>query len=285
MIAREHGGRARRAWVRWMLCAMLAASAGVNQARAGGRSLDPNEVLPLAQVPPQHRESVSEVIREHTLHRKGKPETFPSNPRLYMTLLNDPVLTLGLWKDLGPTPAQLQQVGPNSYTGSDGAGANATWEYLVRTPRLHAMLCSLDYSGPRGNSRLNGRILLIVRSGFFREVNGEFWVQHDVEAYVKVDSRGWKAVAATARPIIEKILEDQLQEAGLFVSIMGRLVEMYPDWAVSVAAREPGLRPEARESFTKLVEETRRPGAFKGRPVVKDGSVQPASTGSQPLRR
>ena len=31
--------------------------------------------------------------------------------------------------------------------------------------------------------------MLIVRSGYFREVNGEFWVQHDVEAFAKVDSQ------------------------------------------------------------------------------------------------
>ncbi len=283
MVARQQGVHARRGWIRWMLGTLLAVAAGASPAQAGGRSLDPESVLPMAQVPPQHRESVTEVLREHTLHRKGKPETFPCNPRLYMNLLNDPVLTLALWKDLGPSPATLQQVGPNTYSGTDGAGANAAWDYLVRSPRLHVMLCKLDYTGPRGNTRLNGRVLLIVRSGFFREVNGEFWVQHDIEAYVKVDSRGWKAVAATARPLIEKILEDQISEAGLFVSLMGRLVEMYPDWAVSVADREANLRPDGREAFTKLVQETRRPGAFRGRPVVADGAVQPAS--GAPVRR
>lgn len=255
----------------WVVLGLIAAS-GPHPARAGSRGFDPAQVVPMAQVAPQHREVVSELIREPTLHRRGKPETFPCNPRIYLNLVNEPVLTLSLWKDLGQTPASLQQVGPNRFAGSDGSGTTATWEYLVRSPRLHVMLCHLDYSTPRGNARLNGRILLIVRSGFFREVDGEFWVQHDIEAFVKVDSRGWKAVAATVRPLVEKVLEDQVQEAGLFVSLMARLVEMYPDWASGVAARTPALRPDALDSFRQVVQQTRRPGAFTGRPVVADAT-------------
>jgi hypothetical protein len=248
-------------------------------ANAGPKHPEPEQVLPMAQIPPTHREGVAEVIRDHTLHRKGQPETFPCNPRIYLNLVNEPILTLALWKDLSPSPATLQQVSPNRFTGTDGAGTSATWEYLIRSPRLHVMLCHLDYTTPRGNGRLQGRIVLVVRSGFFKEVNGELWVQHDIEMFVKIDSRGWKAAAATLRPLIERILDDQVQEAGLFVSLMGRLVEMYPDWASSVAAQDPALRPEVRDAFRQLVQQTRRPNASPGRPVLAD------ATGGETRRR
>ena len=237
-------------------------------AAPGARRPDPEAILPMSEVAEGRRAEVAEVIREATLRRRGRPETFPCNPRTYLTLLADPILTLGLWNDLSPTPAQLRQVGPEQYVGQDGAGTGATWEYLIRSPRLHAMLCNLDYTTPRGNARLQGRIVLIVRSGFFREVDGELWVQHDVEAFVKIDSRGWKAVAATIRPLVEKILEDQVQEAGLFVSLMARTVESYPDWAAEVASREAGLRPESRRAFLELLTQTRRPNASRGRPAL-----------------
>jgi hypothetical protein len=266
----------RRTWGKMALAGAVLgigrlAPAGVG-AGVGNRRPDPAEILPLNQVHPQHREAVAEVIRNHSFHRRGAAETFPANPRLYLQLLEEPVLTLALWRDLGDTPAQLQQVGPTRYVGSDGSGTSATWEYLIRTPRLHVLFCDLDYVSPRGAARLEGRLVLIVRSGFFREVNGEFWVQHDVEIFVKVDSRGWKAVAATLRPLIEKVLEDQVQEAGWFVSMMARLVEMYPEWARSVAQQQPQVRPEARAAFTALIDQTRRPGAFAGRPVVADAT-------------
>jgi hypothetical protein len=234
----------------------------------GSRRVEPSQVLPLDQMAPQHRQTVAEIISEATFHRQGKPETFPCNPKIYLSLLNDPALTLALWKDLSPNPARLQQVGPGVYQGTDGAGATATWEFVLRSPRLHVLLCRLDYASPRGNARLSGRIVLIVRTGFYKEVNGEPWVQHDVEAFVKIDSRGWKTIAVTVRPIIEKILEDQVQEAGWFVSLMARLVEIYPNWATTTVSGAPEIPQTTRDAFREMVAQNRRPGALPGRPTL-----------------
>lgn len=241
-------------------------------ASAGTRLTDPAQVVPLDKIAPEHRESVSEVIRDHTFHRLGAPETFPCNPRIYLCLLNEPALTLALWQDLSASPVRLQQLGPNRYQGTDGAGAEATWEFVHRSPKVHVLLCHLDYTSPRGAARLQGRIVLIVHTGYFREVSGEQWVRHDVEAYVKVDSKGWKAVARTVRPLIEKLLDDQVREAGWFVSLMGRLVGMYPNWACQVTLKQSEIQSETRQRFRDVVIATRRPGAFTGRPTLVENT-------------
>ena len=141
---------------------------------------------------------------------------------------------------------------------------------MLKSPRLNVLLCNLNYVSPRGNAKLEGRIVLIVRSGYFREVNGELWVQQEVEAYVKVDSRGWKAVAVTVRPLIEKLLEEQLTEAGWFVSLMGRLVEQHPDWAMSTVQKHTEIPAESRTAFVDVVKQTKRPGASTQRPTLAD---------------
>src|SRR5260370_34064199 len=76
----------------------------------GARHIDPAQVLPLEQLAPEHREVVSEVIRDHSFHRQGERETFPCQGRLYLSLLNEPLLPLTLWKDLSDSPVQLQKV-------------------------------------------------------------------------------------------------------------------------------------------------------------------------------
>lgn len=237
-----------------------------------GRQVDPAQVVPLDKIAPEHRESVAEVIRDHTFHRKGEPETFPCHPRVYLSLLNEPSLTLALWQDLAASPVKLRRVGPNTYQGTDGSGASASWDFIHRSPQLHILLCKLEYVSPRGNARLEGRIVLIVHTGFYREVNGEQWVQHDVEAFVKVDSKGWKAVARTIRPIIEKLLEDQVREAGWFVSLMGRLVATYPNWACQVVQNQAEINPTTRQRFSEIVIQTKKPGAFTGRPTMAENA-------------
>ena len=74
---------------------------------------DPSHYVPLDKIAPTSRDSVAEVIREHTLHRKSAPETFPCNPRVYLCLLNEPALTLALWQDLSASPVNAGRSRPN----------------------------------------------------------------------------------------------------------------------------------------------------------------------------
>ena len=238
------------------LVGFLAASAPPAASPAGPRTIDPAPVVPLDKIPPQHRDAVVEIIRDHTMHRKAPADTFPCNSKVYLSLLNEPAITLALWQDLAASPVKLRQLDANRYQGTDGAGTTATWEYIYRSPKLHVLLSDLDYVSPRGAARLNGRILLVVHSGFYREVNGEPWIQHDVEAFVKVDSKGWKALAKTVRPLLEKVLEDQVQEAGWFVSLMGRLVETYPDLGLLGGPQAGPDRPDHPPELPR----PRRPG-------------------------
>ena len=250
------------------LTGFLAASAPPAAEPAGPRTIDPALVLPIEKIPAQHREAVLELIRDSTIHRKAPADTFPCHSKVYLSLLNEPLITLALWQDLATSPVKLRQLEANKYQGTDGAGTTATWEYLYRSPKLHVLLSDLDYVSPRGPARLSGRILLVVHSGFYREVNGEPWIQHDVEAFVKVDSKGWKALAKTVRPLLDKVLEDQVQEAGLFVSLMGRMVENYPSWACSVVLKQEQIDGTTKQSFRDLVAQSRKPGAQSGRPQL-----------------
>ena len=110
--------------------------------------------------------------------------------------------------------------------------------------------------------------MLILHTGYFREVNNTPYIQHDVEAFVKVDSKGWKTLARTVRPLIDHLLEEQVREAGQFVSLMSRLVVTHPNWATGVALSQPALDSGTRDRFREIVAQNRRPGASTGRPVV-----------------
>jgi hypothetical protein len=249
-----------------MVCLLFGSSITAN---AGvGRRVDPAQVVPMDKVPPEYQESVAEVIRDHTFHRQGEAESFPCTPGLYLSLVNEPLLTLALWKDLADSPVQLRQISANRYQGEDGAGTTATWDFVLRTPGVHVFLAYLNFVSPRTNAKIDARIVMVVRAGYYREVNKEPYIQHHIEAFVKVDSKGWKALARTVRPIIERVLEEQVKEAGQFVSLMTRLVVTYPDWATQVANAHPEIGDEARGRFQELVAQNRKPGASTGRPIV-----------------
>lgn len=252
---------------------------GTAGAGIGRGKVEPAHVVPMDQIPAEFREQVGEVIREHTFHRKGDAEAFPCDPSLYLSLVNEPAITLALWKDLADNPVRMRRLGPDSYAGEDGSGSSAAWRFVLRSPKVHVILANLSYlGGPRGNTQIEARAVLVLHTGYYREVNKQPYIQHDVEAFVKIDSKGWKTLARTFRPLIEKLMDEQVKEAGQFISLMTRLVVTYPNWATEVATREPEATPETRAQFRQLVAQHRLPDASEGRPVVMaDASQDPES--------
>jgi hypothetical protein len=238
----------------------------------GARHVDPAQIVPLHQLAPERRDVVAEVIRDHTFHRQGDADAFPCPPNLYLSLVGEPAVTVALWKDLSESPVQLQKVAPDRYEGTDGSGSTAVWEFVLRSPRLHVLLAYFNFVSPHGNARIDARIVLIVNSSYYRDSSREPWVQHNVEAFVKVDSKGWKTLARTVRPVIERVLEEQVKEAGYFVSLMTRLVISYPNWASQVVTSQPGIDASTRQRFCDVVVKTRKPGASAGRPVMVQNS-------------
>lgn len=258
---------------------ILTLSIGLTHAATGAgigwSRTEPSQVVPLEQIPVEFRDSISEVIRDHTFHRRGDAEAFPCDPSLYLSLVNEPAITLALWKDLADNPVRIKRTGPDSYTGEDGSGSSAAWQYVLRTPKIHVVLANLAYvGGARGSTRIDARVVLILRAGYYREVSKEPYIQHDVEAFVKVDSKGWKTLARTFRPVVERLLDDQVKEAGQFISLMTRLVVSYPNWATEIANREPEATPETRAQFRTFVAQNRRSDASEGRPVVMADASQ-----------
>jgi hypothetical protein len=248
------------------------------RAGIGTRRVDPSQIVPLHQIAAEHRETVAEVIRDHTFHRQGEADAFPCPSSLYLSLVNEPALTLALWKDLSDAPVQLQKVAPNRYEGTDGSGASAAWEFVFRSPRVHVLLGHLNYISPHGNARVEARIILVVNTSYYQDSNRAPWVQHNIDAFVKVDSKGWKTVARPLRPVVERILEEQVKEAGYFVSLMSRLVTTYPNWANQVVSSHPAIDAETKQRFSQVVAQTRSPGASSGRPVVaRDVTQAPQS--------
>ena len=96
----------------------------------------------------------------------------------------------------------------------------------------------------------------------------ECFANDGYDLILKVDSKGWKTLARTIRPVVERLLEEQVREAGYFISLMSRMVITYPNWACQVVAKEPGIDAASRVRFQRMVVRERKPGASTGRPVV-----------------
>ncbi|ADV64069.1 hypothetical protein Isop_3512 [Isosphaera pallida ATCC 43644] len=261
--------RGCRSWLAVCLATMLVGGIPSLAWANAAKSFDVEATLaslPWASIAPEWRDGLIEVMRSAHFHRRSPAELFECDPRLYLALVNEPVLTLGLWRDLGGTQAWLRRIGPARFQGNDGQGTTAVWDYVLATPNLHILHSHLNHVGPNEAVKLDARVVLILRTEYLRDAAQRDHIRHDVEVFVKIDSRGWKAIARVARPIIEGLLNDQVQEAGWFISVLGRLIERHPDWAQAAIMKQTDLPLAARHQIASLIQTNRKPQAQPGRP-------------------
>ena len=207
----------------WTIALVALGVLTVGVTSAPGRTDHPAQVVPWPNRGAVARRR-SEIIRENTFHHRGAPETFPCNSRVYLSLLNEPALTLALWKDLSASPVRLQQMGPNllpRQRRQRRGGHLGVRLPLAEAPRPAVqppVQQSPRHRPPRGADRPD-RPFGVLPRGQRRPVDPARRRGLREDRLQRLEDR-----RQDIRPVLEKLLEDQVREAGWFVSLMGRLV-------------------------------------------------------------
>lgn len=261
--------RARQAVV-WGLAAVLGVLSlgqiGHRSAFGGpfglGRAKTRDEVramLPFDQLSPQARWKVNSLLDDHSLSRALPAEMFRSDPDVYLFLLNQPQITVAVWQALGISNLKLQPHPQNSnfYVGDDGKGIRGTCEFLFRSPELHVLFCEGTYRGPLVPKPIRASLLLVLRSAYFREQNQQdFYVSHQLYAFVKLESGAAEAVAKLTDPLAARMADQTFTQVSAFLSAMSRWIEQQPEWAHRLADRLPDVSRAHRQQFHELAERT-----------------------------
>ena len=207
-----------------------------------------------------------EVIRDHTFHRQGESEIFPCDGSLYLSLLNEPLVPLTLWKDLSDSPVQLQKIGPDRYEGTDGAGASAVWDFVLRTPRLHVLLAYFSYVSPRSNARVDARIVLIVHSSLLARQQQRAVDPARRRGVREGRQQGLEDPGADRPPVDRAHPRGAGPRGGLLHLADEPAGRHLPNWACQVVGGQQAIDATTRQRFQALVAQTRKPGASKGGP-------------------
>jgi hypothetical protein len=181
---------------------------------------DAKALIPWKKLDEKTRTKLEEVVEQPTVYHRTPSEVFACSPELYLLLLNEPVLTLELWRSLGNADATLEAVGPNQFEGKDGHASNGRWEFVYRSPELTVIYAEGQYHGPLLGSTLETKSVLVLRAAYFQERDGKQYVKHQLDGYVKADAGSLKPVAKALKPLFQKSVESTMQESLWFVSLL-----------------------------------------------------------------
>jgi hypothetical protein len=209
--------------------------------------------IPWKSLPEPIRTKLEEVIDQATVHHRCPSEVFASSPELYLLYLNDPVLTLELWKAIGGSHATLEAVGPGQFEGADGHVSTGKWEFVYRSPELNVIYAEGQYRGPLLGTTLETKSVLILRTAYFQERDGKKYVKHQLDGFVKADAGNLKPLAKALKPVFQKNVESTMQESMWFVSLMCRYTLYDPHTIASSLEHIDKIAPSTKTRLQQLL--------------------------------
>lgn len=260
MLSGVWGGRASFAAVIVLALAQGARAESATDAtssRAARR--EAQAALPFDQLDAQGQQIVQRVLKNVTIYRRLPTRVMACDAELHRFLVNQPDVLVNVWERLaaGHLPAgvhlvHLEQQSPDLYRADDGHGTQGEVRYLHRTPDTLLIYADGVYEGPVFMHRVEGRCLLLMRSGYFRDLDGRAYVTCRLDTFIQLDQAGAQVVAKTFQPLVGKVADQSFVEGTSFLEALSRITVVNPAGVQRLVTRLENIRPETRERFVEV---------------------------------
>ncbi len=259
-----------------LLACLCNRSTGGENSQASSKSL-----IPWKALDEKTRTKLEDVVDNATVWHRTPAEVFACNPELYLLLLNEPILTLELWKNFGVADASLQQQGPGQFQGADGHLSSGRWEFVYRSPELNVIYAEGQYRGPLLGTTLETKSVLVLRTVFFQERDGKQYVKHQLDGFVKAESGSLKPIAKALRPIFQKSVEATMQESLWFVSLMCRYTHFDPHSIARALDQTENVREPVKTQMQKILNPLLASTPLRKEPANTDQNDQRSAGGDR----
>jgi hypothetical protein len=210
--------------------------------------------IPLDKLDPSARVKVSNVIRDVSLFRRLPVEVVQCDPELYGFLLEHPDVVVNVWQSLGISRITMQETSPGTFAVSDDAGTTGTVQILYRDQHTQIVFADGAYNGPVFGKPLQGRVLIVLRSGQIQRSDGRSYITARIDAFTQIDNIGLELITKTIQPLVGKTADLNFAQTMTFVGTLSRTAEFNQAGIQRLARRLGQVKPEVRDQFAQISE-------------------------------
>jgi len=213
---------------------------------------------PLDDLAPELREKMRSLIDHPTLHTHGAMELFNCQPATYYWLLDNPHLTVQMWRCLGAKCTDIQRRSEGHFSWEDDQGSQVTWDAVVRTAR-HRVWFAEGKVKPGSLLPMTAvRAMLVVNHAACSDSAGKPAMCHQMDLYIQADNRAVALVARILGASTPHMAEQYISQIEMFFGAMA--------WYLDQDARRARL----------LLAEVAGPSAPKpaGKPAEAAGAIE-----------
>ena len=156
---------------------------------------------------------------------------------------------------MGVTQVGVEQTGSTTFQVTDVAGTKGSIEYLHRSHDIHLIYSEGSYHGPLFAKPVEGRGLMILKTGYVLETDGRYYVTSRLDVFMNVEHLGAELLTKAFQPLVGKVADMNFTRTAGFVGSLSQTTERNYRGVQRLAGKLLKVQPEVREQFARLAEQ------------------------------
>jgi hypothetical protein len=212
------------------------------------------QAIPLDQLTQDGRAKVEGVLADTTIFRRLPVQVIQCDPDMYLFLVEHPDVVVNIWEVFGITQLSVREAGRDTFRLADKDGTTGTMELLYASHDTHVFYADGSAEGPVRTRPIRGRVLVVLKSGYVRETDGQCYVTCRLDAFLQVDRAGVEFVTKTLQPVVGHVADVNFAQTAGFLGSLSRTAATNPDGVVRLAAKLTDVQPPVRQRLAELAE-------------------------------
>lgn len=259
-------------YCRVLAFAAVACAATIATAQAPGDQRQPQGdqqiaggVIPYERLTSPAATRIRGIVHSPTLYRRLPTQAIDCDPKMFIFLVRNPEVLVGIWQRMDVSQVQTRRLGPYQLAADDKAGTECTIDLVYGDATTHVFLASGSYTGTLAPRPITGNAVFVLQSRYAEGSGGRTTVTGTLDCFIQLDSLGADLVARTLSGLIGRTADHNFIETARFVSQVSQASEHNPSGMHDLALELHTVEPETRRAFaTAIVDVARRAGTRLG---------------------
>jgi len=225
------------------------------QPRTAGRptSHDAIAAIPMGRLTPAAQQRILAITNRPTLYRHLGQQTIECDADLFMFVVRNPEVLVGIWDLMDITEVQTQRLDPFKLRAVDGSGTDCTVDLVYGDPAVHVYVADGFYDGKLTTNVINGKGVFILRSTYKADAAGNSVVEGSLDCFVQVEHLAADLIMRTFGPLIGRTADHNFAETARFIDQLGTSAAKNPIAMEELAMRLPQVSEPSRKRFAALI--------------------------------
>ncbi len=234
--------------------------------------------IPFERLDAHAQAKAREVLSQVSVFRRMPVQVIDCDPNLYLFLIQHPDVVVNIWEVLKITRLRLTEVGPGRFEVIEPAGTAGNIEYLYSNHDTQVIYGEGTYEGPLFARPVQGKVLIVVKTGYVRETNGRNYITTRMDCFLSVDHTVAALVTRTIHGLMGNVADTNFSQTMSFLGSLSRTAEVKHHSVQRLAGRLVNVQPELRQRLAELAGQIGRESyavAGEARPGLPEVAVRP----------